>query len=154
MTSAVRFGHVNIIARDWRALSAFYEQALGCTREGAGPERDLSGNWLDRATSIKNAHITGIHLILPGYEENLPTLEIFQYEKNEENPNARTNRKGFGHIAFKVDDVQEILKKVLLNGGIQVGELVESEIKNAGTVTFVYVRDIDGNIIELQSWKK
>jgi len=31
--------------------------------------------------------------------------------------------------------------------------VVENEIKGAGVITFVYVKDIDGNIIELQSWK-
>ena len=42
--------------------------------------RDLSGEWLDRATGLKNAHIKGIHLRLPGYGEGGPTLEIFQYD--------------------------------------------------------------------------
>ena len=93
-------------------------------------------------------------LALPGYEENPPTLEIFQYDKNENNLPALPNRKGFGHIAFKVDNVREILDRLLFHGGSQVGEIVETEIKNAGNITFVYARDIDGNIIELQNWKK
>jgi predicted enzyme related to lactoylglutathione lyase len=60
--------------------------------------------------------------------------------------------KDFGHIAFKVDNVNEMLQKVLENGGSKIGEVVELEIKNAGTITFVYAQDIDGNIIELQHW--
>ncbi len=148
----ITFAHVNIITDNWRRLADFYIKVFGCI--ALYPERDLAGNWLDKATGIPNAHFTGIHLALPGYDEKLPTLEIFQYDVNENNLHPVPNRKGFGHIAFKVDDVEEILKQLLLNGGTQVGELVQTVVKNAGILTFVYARDIDGNIIEIQNWKK
>ena len=83
----------------------------------------------------------------------MPTLEIFQYDINAENIETLTNRKGFGHIAFKVDNVQEVLRKLLEKGGTQVGNVVKTEILNAGHLTFVYAKDIDGNIIEIQNWK-
>jgi len=148
----IKFAHINIITDDWKKLSDFYIKVFGCNP--LYPERDLSGEWLDNATSIKNSHLTGIHLVLPGYDENSPTLEIFQYDKNETNLSPLPNRKGFGHIAFHVDNVHETLKLLLTNGGSQVGGVVETEIKNAGLITFVYAKDIDGNIIELQTWRK
>ena len=148
----ITFAHVNIVTDNWRKLADFYINVFGCI--ALYPERDLAGNWLDKATGITNAHFTGIHLALPGYDEKLPTLEIFQYDENENNLPAVTNRKGFGHIAFKVDDVAIILERLLLHGGTQVGDLVQTIVKNAGSLTFVYARDIDGNIIEIQNWKK
>ncbi len=148
----IKFAHVNIITDDWKKIANFYIDVFDC--KPLYPERDLSGDWLDKATAISGAHFTGIHLALPGYNDNLPTLEIFQYDKNEENLTAVTNRKGFGHIAFKVDNVSEILEKLLLHGGSQVGDLVQTEVKDAGFLTFVYARDIDGNIIEIQHWEK
>ena len=63
------------------------------------------------------------------------------------------NRKGFGHIAFKVSEVNAVLTKLTENGGTQLGEVVETEIANAGHITFVYAKDPDGNIIEIQNWK-
>lgn len=148
----IKFAHTNIITDDWKRLSDFYIKVFGC--RPLLPERDLSGEWLERSTAVEKAHIRGVHLVLPGFEENSPTLEIFQYDENLENSLSVANRKGFGHIAFLVDDVQAMLKKVLENGGSAVGDLVENEVKNAGILTFVYVRDIDGNIIELQSWRE
>lgn len=148
----ITFAHVNIITDNWRKLADFYITVFDCIP--LYPERDLKGDWLDKATRIPNAHFTGIHLALPGYNNQLPTLEIFQYDENEPDLPAATNRKGFGHIAFKVDNVQEILDKLLLHGGTQLGQLVETEVKNAGKLTFVYAQDIDGNIIEIQHWKK
>jgi predicted enzyme related to lactoylglutathione lyase len=148
----IKFVHTNIITDDWKRLADFYIRVFDC--KPLFPERNLSGDWLDKATSISNAHFIGIHLALPDYEDNCPTLEIFQYDINENNLPALANRKGFAHIAFRVDEVYKMLEKVLINGGSQLGEIVQTEIKNAGFITFVYVRDIDGNIIELQAWKK
>ena len=147
----IKFAHTNIITDDWKRLAEFYINVFGC--RPLLPERDLSGEWLEKSTAVENAHIRGIHLVLPGFEGNSPTLEIFQYDENLDNGLSVANRKGFGHIAFVVDDVQAVLEKVLENGGSVVGEIVESEIKNAGIITFVYARDLDGNIIELQSWR-
>jgi len=33
-----------------------------------------------------------------------------------------------------------------------VGDLVTAEIAGAGNITFVYMTDPEGNIIELQNW--
>ena len=147
----IKFTHTNIITNDWKKLADFYINVFDC--KPLLPERDLKGNWLDKATNIENAHLIGIHLALPGYENNLPTLEIFQYDNNLENLEGFTNRKGFSHIAFKVDNVQETLNNLIQNGGTQLGEVIETEVTNAGHLTFVYAKDIDGNIIEIQNWK-
>jgi predicted enzyme related to lactoylglutathione lyase len=146
----IKYAHTNIITDDWRRLADFYITVFDC--KPLYPERDLRGEWLDRATAIKNANLRGIHLKLPGYDESLPTLEIFQYNHNENGLKPMANRKGYGHIAFRVDDVATILNRVLENGGSRVGELVETEVSELGTLSFVYARDIDGNIIELQNW--
>lgn len=146
----IQFAHTNIITDDWKKLADFYINVFGC--KPLYPVRNLSGEAIDKATAIHNAHFTGIHLALPGYDGKLPTLEIFQYNINENNLAAVPNRKGFGHIAFRVDDVDEMLKKVIAYGGSAVGETVTMDIENAGTITFVYAKDIDGNIVELQHW--
>jgi hypothetical protein len=56
------------------------------------------------------------------------------------------------HIAFAVDDVEAARAAVLEAGGGVVGEVVTLDVAQAGKVTFVYVTDPEGNIIELQKW--
>ncbi len=146
----IKYAHTNIITDDWKRLAEFYITVFDC--KPLYPERDLRGEWLDRATAIKDANLWGIHFKLPVYDESLPTLEIFQYNHNEDGLKPMANRKGFGHIAFRVDDVPTILNRVLENGGSRMGEVVETEVSELGTLKFVYARDIDGNIIELQNW--
>jgi len=145
-----RYRHTNIVAEDWRKLADFYEQVLGC--RPVPPERASSAEWVGRCTGVPGAGIRGIHLRLPGCGEDGPTLEIFEYNKAEERPATAINRPGFAHIAFEVDDVEAARDEVLAAGGGCVGDLVTVEITDAGMITFVYMTDPEGNIIELQKW--
>jgi predicted enzyme related to lactoylglutathione lyase len=146
-----KYKHTNIVAHNWKALAAFYETVFGCVR--VPPERHLSGAWLDRGTGVPDARCSGVHLRLPGHGENGPTLEIFQYARNEPKPSPAANREGFAHIAFEVDDVEEATAAVLNHGGRKVGEIASSPVEGVGLLTFVYVADPEGNIIELQAWE-
>ena len=148
----IRFAHTNLIAKNWKKLSAFYEKVFGCIP--IHPDRNLSGEWLDKATGLKNAQIRGIHLRLPGFDVNGPTLEIFEYGEMPERPSINTNTPGFSHIAFAVDDVSGLAGKVIAHGGSIVGDLTERRIDRVGDLVFQYVSDPEGNIIELQSWCK
>lgn len=147
----IRYAHTNIIARDCEKLISFYKEVLGC--RSIGEKRDLRGEWVDKLTGIPGAHIVGEHLALPGYGGDRPTLEIFSYDSLSGDAPCKVNSPGFAHIAFEVDDVQEALEKVLANGGSTVGELVRVEYGDGRKAVFVYATDIEGNIIELQSWK-
>lgn len=147
-----RYVHTNIIARDAARLITFYKRALRC--KSIGQTRDLRGPWLDRLTGLPGAHITGEHLLLPGYEGNHPTLEIFSYDSLRDTLPPEVNRPGFAHIAFEVDDAEATLTEVLAAGGAQVGGTVTAAYPNGLEALFVYARDPEGNIIELQSWRK
>lgn len=147
----MRYAHTNIIARDWRRLSAFYQEVFACVP--APPERDLSGQWLDDMTGIDRAHITGVHLRLPGHGESGPTLEIFSYDAMTPHTHA-VNMIGLAHLAFEVDDVEQTVAAVLRHGGAMEGKIVRRKYEGIGDATFVYVKDIEGNIIEIQHWER
>ncbi len=145
-----RYVHTNIIARDRKKLIKFYQEVLHC--RSIGETRDLQGEWLDRMTGIQNAHIVGEHLCLPGYKDDHPTLEIFSYDESVDTNKGLVNQLGFAHLAFEVDDVEETLRQIKQAGGGQVGELVRTEYADGRKAVFVYATDMEGNIIELQSW--
>lgn len=94
----VRYGHTNIITGNWKKLAAFYETVFNCIP--VPPERDQQGDWLAKGTGVQNARLQGVHLRLPGYGNEGPTLEIYQYHEVIENKKPVPNMKGFGHIAF------------------------------------------------------
>lgn len=148
----MRFVHTNIIAKDWKSLSAFYIDVFGCSVRP--PERNLSGEWIDSATGVDNARIQGVHLNLPGYDANGPTLEIFSYTEMIEREPAMANSTGFAHIAFEVEAVDLTWALALTKGGTPLGSITTREVPGAGTLTFVYLRDPEKNIVEILSWRK
>ena len=145
-----RYVHTNLVARDWRRLAAFYQDVLGCIP--MPPERHLVESWVAEATRIAGAEIHGLHLRLPGWGDQGPTLEIFQYTPAMERLPAAMNRPGYGHLAFKVDDVDAAREAIIAAGGGVVGETVSVPIRGAGHITFVYATDPEGNVLELQHW--
>ena len=147
----IKYKHTNIIARDWQALAHFYEKVIGCHR--VPPERDLSGKWLERGTSVKDAKACGVHVRLPGHGPDGPTLEIYQYPQNETKLPPAANREGFGHIVYEVSDVEHATSEILSRGGSMLGDIASAEVEGVGTLTFVYLTEPEGNIIELQAWR-
>jgi predicted enzyme related to lactoylglutathione lyase len=146
-----KYVHTNLIARDWQRLAAFYENVFGCVR--VQPDRDLSGEWIERGSGVPGARVRGIHLRFPGFADDGPTLEIFQYNEFVEAVAPPVNKVGFAHIAFAVDDVNAARDAVLAAGGSAVGTIEVVVIPEKGRITWTYVRDPEGNIIELQRWQ-
>ncbi|MEM9831612.1 MAG: VOC family protein [Bacteroidota bacterium] len=147
----IKYAHTNIIANDWKALAEFYQKVFGCVF--IPPERDQSGEWLAEGTGVANADLQGVHLRLPGYGDEGPTLEIYQYGQMEEKPTPKANRKGLGHLAFLVDDVALMREKILRYGGQDLGKITEAEVVEVGKITFIYMTDPEGNILEIQHWE-
>ena len=147
--SGVRYVHTNLVAHDWRALARFYQELFGCLP--VPPERDLSGPEMEAGTGVAAARLRGMHLRLPGVGPDGPTLEIFEYAEAAADAPRVANRPGFAHIAFAVDSVAEAREQVLSRGGSPVGEVVTVAVSSTVHVTWCYVRDPEGNIIELQT---
>jgi predicted enzyme related to lactoylglutathione lyase len=150
MIPNARYGHTNLIARDWRALAAFYQNVFGCVP--VPPERDYAGAELERGTGVKGSTVKGVHLRLPGHGPDGPTLEIYTYSVEAGAVRPEVNRPGFGHIAFAVPNVQTARDEVLAAGGTLLGEIVTLQTATGACVTWCYMRDPEKNIIELQSW--
>ena len=115
MAIKAKYVHTNIIARDWKKLVGFYEDVFGCIP--VPPERDYEGKNIENMTGVPDVKIRRIHVRLPGYNGDGPTLEIFQYNKEADRQETAINRPGFAHIAFAVDDVESAKAAVLEAGG-------------------------------------
>jgi catechol 2,3-dioxygenase-like lactoylglutathione lyase family enzyme len=146
----MRYVHTNLVARDWRALARFYQEAFGC--QPISPEREQHAEWVGRGVGVPGLRLRGVHLRLPGYGEDGPTLEIYTYEPLLDAPAPEPNRPGFGHLAFAVDDVVATAERVLACGGRPLGDVTSARVEGVGTLEFVYVRDPEGNVLELQRW--
>lgn len=147
----MRYAHTNIVSAHWRQLADFYIKVFNC--KPVPPQRKQSGKWLDKGLGLKNAHLEGVHLLLPGHGKDGPTLEIYQYQEMKTHSGQFPNKQGYGHIAFEVADVAKTLETLCKHGGKIHGEITVKKIAEVGLLTFVYAQDPEGNFIELQNWQ-
>jgi catechol 2,3-dioxygenase-like lactoylglutathione lyase family enzyme len=147
----VRYGHTSIVAIDWRRLADFYTTIFGC--EFVPPERNYSAEQLEPATGVPGSGLRGVHLRLPGHGPDGPTLEIYQYDKLADRAPIAPNRVGLAHIAFIVDDVAATRAAVIDAGGSAVGEIVTFTIADGREVSWCYLTDPEGNLVEPVCWK-
>jgi catechol 2,3-dioxygenase-like lactoylglutathione lyase family enzyme len=144
-----RYSHTNIVAQDPERLATFYSEVLDCPR---AVERHLSQPWLGQGMGLPGARLHVIHVSLPGCGDGGATLEIFKIEGLEDEPRTGPRRPGLMHTAFAVDDIRETLSRLLAAGGETLGEIAEADLEGVGHVAFVYARDPEGNIVELQEY--
>lgn len=85
-TATPRAVHINLIARDWRALAFFYERVFDCAV--VPPPRRVDAPWLAAMTGLagEEAKLEGAHLRFPGAAGF--TLELFAYASSEHLPKA------------------------------------------------------------------
>lgn len=148
---AVKYSHTNLITTDWKKISKFYMDVFDCIP--LGPIRKFSGKAVEDGTSVESANIEGVHLLLPGFGEEGPTLEVFQYSNVLKQKETFANTRGYTHIAFEVSSLDETCRNLVKAGGWMLGKLARQPVEGVGVCIFVYARDPDKNIIEIQSWE-
>lgn len=149
MIEGARYLHTNLVARDWRELARFYQAVLGC--EPASPEMAYSGQALEAGTGIEGAALTGIHLRLPGGGGDGPTLEICSFAEPADGPAPTVDRPGLAHLAFLVPSVEAARREALVAGATEAGEVVTITTAAGTYITWCYVADPEGSIVELQA---
>lgn len=140
-----RLLHISLTARDAKALSVFYQEVFGLTERRAC--RTLSGPDVSRGNGLPNCEIISYWLDFPA--GGGPFLEILQYNKTAEGAWPAVNAPGFGHIALQVKDMEETLLHLRQAGGAMQGK-VSRLGSTTRTYRIVYVRDPEGNILEIE----
>lgn len=135
--------HTGVVVKDIKRAIAFYE-GLGMKRKAESIEE---GAYIDQLVGLQDTRLEWAKLELPDHS----LVELLQYHSHPEgNANISTqqisNRLGCSHIAFTVDDIFEILRYILDNGGSSKGKI---QISPDGNVKVLYCYDMEGNILEL-----
>lgn len=141
----MKLTHVSLTARDAGALATFYKTAFGFAERR--PRTRLSGEAVSRGNGLPDADILSHWLTMA--ERDGPFLEILEYADPVSRPLPAVNAPGWGHLAFEVSDLAATLEAVTGLGGEMQGEVVNFGTE-AAPLRIVYVRDPEGNILELE----
>lgn len=142
----MRFDQVKMVARDVEALAGFYEVAIGC--DLISPITDFRDEVLARGVGAPGTHLRMAWLSLPGTSEGGTLLELYQLVGWH---GDWPYRPGQGHLAFEVDDVPTAVDRVVSAGGSSLGEIVDWKAPSGNLARFVFMRDPEGNVVDLWS---
>jgi catechol 2,3-dioxygenase-like lactoylglutathione lyase family enzyme len=137
------FAHPAIVVRDLERAARFYGEAFGFRRLGSDLENWQDNPDIDAAIGCEGSAVNGC--MLAGHN---CYLELFEFTAPKQQGPAPEilgpHELGIRHIAFYVDDVSAEYERVLGLGASPLGV----PRPEAG-ITAVYLRDPDGNVIEL-----
>lgn len=141
----MQFHQTKFLARDIEGLTSFYEEVLGC--ETVVPIQKIDDGEVARGIGAPGADVTLSILRLPGRGPHGPVLELYSLEGGDQTTWA--HEPGQGQIAFEVEDLETAVAEFREHGGAELGEIVEWEAPSGSRARFVYLRDPEGNIVDL-----
>jgi catechol 2,3-dioxygenase-like lactoylglutathione lyase family enzyme len=135
-----RFDHVSFTVADLDASIDFYE------RLGFEPDkRYLSAG--DDAAEGTDTEDAEIDIGWMRHPDGGPLLEFLRYRGQPTGRSAHNSRVGAAHICLAVEDVSAEVTR-LEGAGV---EFVSPPHTDDFGLTWVYMRDVDGNVVELIS---
>jgi catechol 2,3-dioxygenase-like lactoylglutathione lyase family enzyme len=137
-----RMDNVLIVVDDLEAVKSFFLE-VGLELEG---ETVVEGSTVDRLIGLQNVRATLAFMRTP---DGHGRIELDKFHSPEPirtgHKNPPVNAPGLRRIMFAVDDVDEVVARLLARGAELVGEVVQYENANR----LAYVRGPEGIIIGL-----
>jgi catechol 2,3-dioxygenase-like lactoylglutathione lyase family enzyme len=134
--------HVGVVVDDLEAAKAFFVE-LGLELRGEGP---VEGGWVDRVVGLEGVRAQIATVETP---DGHARLELTKFHappsRHGTDPQAPANALGLRHVAFVVDDIEDVLARLRARGAEAVGELERYE----DLYRLCYLRGPGGIIVEL-----
>lgn len=137
-----RMDNVLIVVDDLEAAKAFFIE-LGMELEG---ETTVEGPTVGRLIGLQNVRATLALMRTPDGHSRIELDKFHTPDAIRTGPaNAPVNALGIRRIMFAVDDIEDVVARLLAHGAELVGEVVQYE----DTYRLAYVRSREGIIVGL-----
>jgi catechol 2,3-dioxygenase-like lactoylglutathione lyase family enzyme len=142
-----RMDNVLIVVDDLEAAKAFFAE-LGMELEG---ETTVEGPWVDHLIGLQDVRATLALMRTPDGHGQIELDKFHTPEAIRTGPQkAPVNELGIRRIMFAVDDIDEMVARLLAHGAELVGEVVQYE----DTYRLAYIRGPEGIIVALSEQLK
>ena len=122
------------------AISFFTE--IGLKLEG---RTMVEGEWAGRVTGLGNQSVEIAMMVTPDGHSRLELSRFITPHIIEDHRTAPVNSLGYLRVMFRVDNLDELLSRLLKNGTELVGEVIQYE----AIYRLCYVRGIEGILVGL-----
>jgi catechol 2,3-dioxygenase-like lactoylglutathione lyase family enzyme len=137
-----RMDHVGVVVDDLEAAVAFFVE-LGMERQGTGVG-SIDGRWVDQVVGLEGVRVDIAFVRTP---DGHSRLELTKFHAPEAVTAGSTapNTLGLRRLMFAVDDIDEVVARMLDHGAELIGEIAQYE----DVYRLCYLRGPGGSIVAL-----
>lgn len=122
------------------AISFFTE--IGLTLEGRAT---IEGEWAGRVTGLGTQRVEMAMMVTPDGHSRLELSRFLDPPTIADHRNAPVNALGYLRVMFTVEDIDEMVSRLIKHGAQLVGEIVQYE----DSYRLCYIRGTEGLLIGL-----
>lgn len=133
--------NMGIVVEDLDKVISFFSE-IGLKMEG---RTSVAGAWAGRVTGLSNQQVEVAMMVTPDGHSRLEISKFIAPETISDHREAPVNSLGYLRIMFRVDNLDELVPRLIKKGADLVGEIVQYE----NVYKLCYIRGAEGLLIGL-----
>jgi catechol 2,3-dioxygenase-like lactoylglutathione lyase family enzyme len=137
----LRMDNVGIVVESLDNAIAFFTE-IGLKLEGRGM---VEGEWAGKVTGLGNQSVEIAMMVTPDGHSRLELSRFLKPATISDHRSAPVNSLGYLRVMFAVEDIDELVTRLIKNGAQLVGEIVQYE----NSYRLCYIRGAEGILVGL-----
>lgn len=137
----IEMNNVGVVVENLDNAISFFTE-IGLTLEGRAM---VEGEWAGQVTGLGNQSVEVAMMVTPDGHSRLEISKFLTPKTISDHRTAPVNSLGYLRVMFRVDNLDELLKRLAKHGAEVVGEVVNFE----NTYKLCYIRGTEGLLIGL-----
>ena len=140
-SNLIEMNNMGIVVENLDNAISFFSE-IGLKIEGRGM---VEGTWAGRVTGLENQSVEVVMMVTPDGHSRLEISRFLTPTTISDHRTAPVNSLGYLRIMFRVDNIDELVPRLINNGAELVGEIVQYE----NIYKLCYIRGTEGLLIGL-----
>lgn len=137
----LRMDNVSIVVESLDDAIAFFSE-IGLKLEGRAK---IEGEWAGRVTGVADQRVEIAMMVTPDGHSRIELSKFIQPAVISDHRTAPVNAYGYLRVMFAVEDIDELVSRLIKQGAELVGEIVQYE----NSYRLCYIRGVEGLLIGL-----
>lgn len=133
--------NVSIVVDSLDDAIAFFSE-IGLKLEGRAT---IEGEWAGRVTGVADQRVEIAMMVTPDGHSRIELSKFIQPAVISDHRNAPVNAFGYLRVMFAVEDIDELVTRLIKQGAELVGEIVQYE----NSYRLCYIRGVEGLLVGL-----
>ena len=140
-SNLIEMNNIGIVVENLDKAISFFSE-IGLKVEGRSM---VEGTWAGRVTGLENQSVEIVMMVTPDGHSRLEISRFLTPATISDHRTAPVNSLGYLRIMFRVDNIDELVPRLINNGAELVGEVVQYE----DIYKLCYIRGTEGLLIGL-----